>query len=142
MGFSNRNLHPNILRVNIHATISIKVVPKQRGRVEYERERLLGIATKLMILLTIPRKPFNNNNNNIIIIRSYSNFPLCSKTTLIEIAVCGTTLRHQRIQTCAECNGAGVLKQPQYIYIYHLFTETEGNSVFCGPETAVGNNGG
>ena len=31
---------------------------------------------------------------------------------------------------------------------YHLFTETEGNSVFCGPETAVvargeaeGNNG-
>jgi hypothetical protein len=34
-------------------------------------------------------------------------------------------------------------------YIYHLFTETEGNSVFCGPETAVvargeaeGNNGG
>ena len=33
--------------------------------------------------------------------------------------------------------------------IYHLFTETEGNSVFCGPETAVvargeaeGNNGG
>jgi hypothetical protein len=33
--------------------------------------------------------------------------------------------------------------------IYHLFTETEGDSVFCGPETAVvargeaeGNNGG
>ena len=25
---------------------------------------------------------------------------------------------------------------------YHLFTETEGNSVFCGPETAVVNNGG
>jgi hypothetical protein len=32
---------------------------------------------------------------------------------------------------------------------YHLFTETEGNSVFCGPENAVvargeaeGNNGG
>jgi hypothetical protein len=25
-----------------------------------------------------------------------------------------------------------------YTYnIYHLFTETEGNSVFCGPETAV-----
>jgi hypothetical protein len=36
-----------------------------------------------------------------------------------------------------------------YIGIYHLFTETEGNSVFCGSETAVfargedvGNNGG
>ena len=26
------------------------------------------------------------------------------------------------------------------VHIYHLFTETEGNSVFCGPETA--NNGG
>jgi hypothetical protein len=23
-------------------------------------------------------------------------------------------------------------------YNYNLFTETEGNSVFCGPETAVG----
>jgi hypothetical protein len=23
------------------------------------------------------------------------------------------------------------------IIIYHLFTETEGNSVFCGPSTAV-----
>jgi hypothetical protein len=35
------------------------------------------------------------------------------------------------------------------VYNYHLFTETEGNSVFCGRETAVvaqceaeGNNGG
>jgi hypothetical protein len=35
------------------------------------------------------------------------------------------------------------------LYNYHIFTETEGNSVFCGPETAVvaqgkaeGNNGG
>jgi hypothetical protein len=27
------------------------------------------------------------------------------------------------------------------ISIYHLFTETEGNSVFCGPETAVGGRG-
>ena len=26
------------------------------------------------------------------------------------------------------------------MYIYHLFTETERNNVFCGPETA--NNGG
>ena len=36
-----------------------------------------------------------------------------------------------------------------YAYIYHLLTETEGNSVFCGPETvdvsrgeAEGNIGG
>jgi hypothetical protein len=37
------------------------------------------------------------------------------------------------------------------IYNYHLFTETEGNSVFCGPKSAIeivargeveGNNGG
>jgi hypothetical protein len=29
--------------------------------------------------------------------------------------------------------------RPQYskLYNYHLFTETEGKSVFCGPETAV-----
>jgi hypothetical protein len=33
----------------------IKVVPKQSGKVEYERERLLhGIANKLMNLLAIP----------------------------------------------------------------------------------------
>ena len=38
---------------------------------------------------------------------------------------------------------------PLRAYNYHLFTETEGNSVFCGLETAVvargetsGNNGG
>jgi hypothetical protein len=30
------------------ATISIKVVHEQSGKVEYERERLLGIANKLM----------------------------------------------------------------------------------------------
>ena len=41
------------------------------------------------------------------------------------------------------------LEQTIQEYIYHLFTETEENSVFCGPETAVvargeaeGNNGG
>ena len=28
-------------------------------------------------------------------------------------------------------------KPRQKIDNYHLFTETEGNSVFCGPETAV-----
>jgi hypothetical protein len=31
---------------NLHTAISIKVVPKQSGKVEYERERLLGIANK------------------------------------------------------------------------------------------------
>jgi hypothetical protein len=41
---------------NLHTAISIKVAPEQSGEVEYERERLLGIANK------------------------------CSGTTLIEIA--------------------------------------------------------
>jgi hypothetical protein len=31
---------------NINTAISIKVVPEQSGKVEYERERLLGIATR------------------------------------------------------------------------------------------------
>jgi hypothetical protein len=31
-----------------YTAISIKVVHKQSGKVEYERERLLGIANKLM----------------------------------------------------------------------------------------------
>ena len=50
--------------------ISIKVVHEQSGKVECERERLLGIAKKLM--------NFHS---------SYSTFPLYSGTTLIEIAV-------------------------------------------------------
>jgi hypothetical protein len=32
-----------------YTAISIKVVPEQSRKVEYERERLLGIAKKLMI---------------------------------------------------------------------------------------------
>jgi hypothetical protein len=42
-----------------------------------------------------------------------------------------------------------ITKSSTHTNNYHLFTETEGNSVFCGPETAVvargeaeGNNGG
>jgi hypothetical protein len=60
-----------------YTAISIKVVHEQSGKVEYERERLLGIAKKLMNLLAIPSS----------LARSYSTFPLCSGTTLIEIAV-------------------------------------------------------
>jgi hypothetical protein len=62
----------------LYTAISIKVaVYEQSGKVEYERERLLGIAKKLMNLLAIPS----------ILSRSYSTFPLCSGTTLIETAV-------------------------------------------------------
>jgi hypothetical protein len=63
---------------DIHTAISIKVVPEQSGKVEYERERLLGIAKKLTNFLAIPSN----------LSRSYSTFPLRSGTTLIEIAVC------------------------------------------------------
>jgi hypothetical protein len=34
-------------RVEMYTAISIKVVHEQSGKVEYERERLLGIAIKI-----------------------------------------------------------------------------------------------
>jgi hypothetical protein len=34
--------------VDLNTAISIKVVPKQSGKIEYERERLLGIAKKFI----------------------------------------------------------------------------------------------
>jgi hypothetical protein len=39
---------PLSLRYRSYTAISIKVVHEQSGKVEYERERLLGIANKLM----------------------------------------------------------------------------------------------
>jgi hypothetical protein len=53
---------------NEHTAISIKVVHEQSGKIEYERERLLGIANKLMNFIAIPSS----------LSRSYSIFPLCS----------------------------------------------------------------
>jgi hypothetical protein len=61
-------------RYLVYTAISIKVVHEQSRKVEYEPERLLG---KLINLLTIPSS----------LSRSYSTFPLCSWTSLIEIAV-------------------------------------------------------
>ena len=61
-----------------YTAISIKVVPEESGKVEYTGERLLGIAKKLINFLAIPSS----------LSRSYSTFPLCSGTTLIEIAAC------------------------------------------------------
>jgi hypothetical protein len=55
----------------------LRLSPEQSGKVEYERERLLGIANKFINFLAIPNS----------LSRSYSTFPLCSGTTLIEIAV-------------------------------------------------------
>jgi hypothetical protein len=56
--------HENILTIaliNIHylyTAISIKVVREQSGKVEYERERLLGIANKLMNFQSGSQQPF------------------------------------------------------------------------------------
>jgi hypothetical protein len=44
--------------MRVHTAISIKVVPEESGKVEYERERLQGIAKKFINFLAIPSKPF------------------------------------------------------------------------------------
>jgi hypothetical protein len=67
---------------DVHTAVSIKVVPEQSGKVEYERERMLGIANKFINVLAIPSS----------LSRSYSTFPLYSWTTLVctfeEIRLC------------------------------------------------------
>jgi hypothetical protein len=65
----------------LYTAISIKVVHEQSGKVEYERERLLGIAKNSLIFLRFPAS----------LSRSYSTFPLWSGTTLIKKAVCQIT---------------------------------------------------
>jgi hypothetical protein len=56
-GLNENKKHDEILMLNtssyihcifVYTAISIKIVHKQSGKVEYERERLLGIANKLM----------------------------------------------------------------------------------------------
>jgi hypothetical protein len=42
----------------MYTAISIKVVHEQSGKVEYERERLLGIANKLMNFQRDSRQSF------------------------------------------------------------------------------------
>jgi hypothetical protein len=51
---------------DVDTAVSIKVVPEQSGKVEYERERMLGIANKFINVLAIPSS----------LSRSYSTFPL------------------------------------------------------------------
>jgi hypothetical protein len=50
----------------------LRLSPEQSGKVEYERERLLGIANKWMNLLAIPSR----------LSRAHSTFPLCSGDNL------------------------------------------------------------
>jgi hypothetical protein len=42
----------------MYTAISIKVVHEQSGKVEYERERLMGIANKLMNFHSDSQQPF------------------------------------------------------------------------------------
>ena len=42
----------------MYTAISIKVVHEKSGKVEYERERLLGIAKKLMNFHSDSQQPF------------------------------------------------------------------------------------
>ena len=42
----------------IHTAISIKVVPEQSGKVEYELERLLGLAMKIHYFFSDSHQPF------------------------------------------------------------------------------------
>jgi hypothetical protein len=42
----------------VHTAISIKVVHEQSGKVEYERERLLGIANKITKFQRDSQQPF------------------------------------------------------------------------------------
>ena len=42
----------------VYTAISIKVVHEQSGKVEYERERLLGIANKLVNFHSDSKQPF------------------------------------------------------------------------------------
>jgi hypothetical protein len=46
------------MRYLVYTAISIKVVHEQSGKVEYERERLLGIAYELMNFQSDSQQPF------------------------------------------------------------------------------------
>jgi hypothetical protein len=46
------------MRYLVNTAISIKVVHEQSGKVEYEGERLLGIANKLMNFHSDSQQPF------------------------------------------------------------------------------------
>jgi hypothetical protein len=48
----------NVLNFPVSTAISIKVVHEQSGKVEYERERLLGIANKLINFQSGSQQPF------------------------------------------------------------------------------------
>jgi hypothetical protein len=75
----NKTIDSGVIELGIsdHSLVYIQLFqlrlsPEQSGKVEYERERLLGIANKFIHLLAIPSS----------LSRSYSTFPLCSGDNL------------------------------------------------------------
>ena len=46
------------MSIFLYTALSIKIVHEQIGKVEYERERLLGIANKLMNFQCDSQQPF------------------------------------------------------------------------------------
>ena len=61
------------MKLIVHIQLfQLRLSPEQSGKVEYERERLLGIANKFIHLLAIPSS----------LSRSYSTFPLCLEDNL------------------------------------------------------------
>jgi hypothetical protein len=56
--------------VRLYTAISIKVVHEQSGKVEYERERLLGIANKLMNFQSDSQQPFAQPTRPIQAVRN------------------------------------------------------------------------
>ena len=100
----------------------LRLSPEQSGKVEYERERLLGIANKFIHLLAIPSS----------LSRSYSTFPLARGTTFIEIAVCIGYFEATRGRTTCdlftEARSAEVNKHisPRCLKITYLFFTLRG----------------
>jgi hypothetical protein len=56
--YINRNNSIIVVSRYSYTAISVKVVHEQSGKVEYERERLLGIANKLMNFQSGSQQPF------------------------------------------------------------------------------------
>ena len=87
-----------------YTAISIKVVPEQSRKGEYERERMLGIANKFINFLAIPSSLSHLYSTFLL----FSTFPLYSWTTLIEIAVYATIV--SVFKTDYKANNTAILK--------------------------------
>jgi hypothetical protein len=73
MGAGGGGLGGWLLQLIYIQLFQLRLSPEQSGKIEYERERILGIANKRMNLLAIPSSQLSC---------SYSTFPLCSGDNL------------------------------------------------------------